>query len=225
METATAHDNQGKPLLEVHMGGIYTLEHIARDSQEDHPSIMLIMAAYLRSNSPHDPKKKSPALREDNKAVVKVLRDRHWQGREQDPMWIELRSVNLLGADLIAANLPWARFHSIYLRGAILSGADLSEASLRMADLSLADLSEADLSRANLEDADLTEANLSGANLGEAILGRATLRAANLNGAKIDQKWALIWTKEDGSLPFNGEPVWVDDDDQEDEVVEEEQED
>src|SRR5712691_8827678 len=42
----------GRPNLEVRLGGIYALERIARDSPRDHWTIMEILTAYVRQNAP-----------------------------------------------------------------------------------------------------------------------------------------------------------------------------
>jgi uncharacterized protein YjbI with pentapeptide repeats len=87
--------------------------------------------------------------------------------------------IDLLGADLRAANLRGAN-----LRGADLRGADLSRANLGGADLREADLHWANLREANLHWADLISANLSGAYVGRANLSLADLSGANLRNVK-----------------------------------------
>ena len=42
----------GKKILEIRLGGIYALERIAKDSKKDHWTIMEILTAYVRENSP-----------------------------------------------------------------------------------------------------------------------------------------------------------------------------
>jgi hypothetical protein len=37
--------------LDVRVGGIYALERIARDSHRDHPTIMEVLAAFIREHS------------------------------------------------------------------------------------------------------------------------------------------------------------------------------
>jgi uncharacterized protein YjbI with pentapeptide repeats len=87
-------------------------------------------------------------------------------------MWLRCedggRRANLIGADLIRANLIRAN-----LSGADLSRADLSRANLSGANLSGADLSKADLSGSDLSGADLSRADLSGADLSRADLSGA----------------------------------------------------
>ncbi len=103
--------------------------------------------------------------------------------------------VDLLGADLRAANLSRAN-----LRGADLSGADLSGANLRGADLSGADLSGANLREASLHWADLIAANLSMAYVGRTDLSLADFGGADLRNVKdltvgqLDQAYSLEGT-------------------------------
>jgi uncharacterized protein YjbI with pentapeptide repeats len=103
--------------------------------------------------------------------------------------------VDLCGADLSAASLPYARLVRInlgeanlsksYLCAANLSKAYLSEVNLSRSDLSWANLSGADLFGANLSGADLTRADLSGANLNGANLAGCRLSGANLSEADL----------------------------------------
>jgi hypothetical protein len=87
--------------------------------------------------------------------------------------------VDLLGADLRAADLG-----GVNLRGANLRGADLSRANLGGADLRGADLSGTNLREANLHWADLISANLSGAYVGKTEVSLADLSGADLSSVK-----------------------------------------
>ena len=81
-----------------------------------------------------------------------------------------LRDAGLICADLSGADLIWADLRGADLRDADLSGANLSGANLRDADLRSADLSDADLRSADLSDADLRDANLICADLSCAVI-------------------------------------------------------
>jgi hypothetical protein len=48
-------DNEGNQLLEVRLGGIYALERMARESEENHWPIMEILTAYFRHHAPWPP--------------------------------------------------------------------------------------------------------------------------------------------------------------------------
>ena len=92
--------------------------------------------------------------------------------------------ANLVGADLVGADLGGANLVGADLVGADLRGANLVGADLVGADLGGAYLVGADLRGASLGGADLVGADLRGANLGGADLGGAYLRGANLRGAR-----------------------------------------
>ena len=79
------------------------------------------------------------------------------------------------------------------LRGVDLRGADLSWANLTRADLSGADLGWANMRGANLSGANLRRADLSGANLSGADLSWAYLRGADLRGAYLDFSCWPLW--------------------------------
>ena len=46
-----AIDQLGHPELDVRLGGIYALERIARDSQDDHPQVVEVLTAYVREHA------------------------------------------------------------------------------------------------------------------------------------------------------------------------------
>lgn len=107
----------------------------------------------------------------------------------------DLRSRNLVGAELKYADLSNANLAGVDLSGAQLERADLRGANLRganlqNADLSLAILANADLRNANLREARLIatvvqEADLRQADLTEAWIAESNFTRANLIGAKL----------------------------------------
>jgi hypothetical protein len=46
-----AIEQLGHEKLDVRIGGIYALERIARDSPRDHPTVMAVLAAFIREHS------------------------------------------------------------------------------------------------------------------------------------------------------------------------------
>src|SRR5215471_21690303 len=46
-----AIEQLGSEKLDVRIGGIYALERIARDSVRDHPTVMEVLAAFIRDHS------------------------------------------------------------------------------------------------------------------------------------------------------------------------------
>ena len=187
-----AIDQLGSEQLDVRLGGIYSLERIAKESETDHGPIMEVLTAYLRERAPWPPRTDFVALglqapadaaidtirvRTDVQAAVTVIGRRDVT---KDTDRLLLIAVDLRHADISGANLSGAN-----LFAADPSGADLSQADLSQADLSQADLSAALLSHANLSGALLSEANLSGAHLSQADLSKADLSGADLAGADL----------------------------------------
>ena len=189
-------EKDGKPNLEVRLGGIYALERIARDSPRDHWTIMEVLTAYVRQNAPRlppsfpgDPDQPterelwieswSPAKpRVDVQAILTVLGRRIVKVDDPEPGRVDLHDTNLQGADLTGAGLARA-----FLLRTDLAGATLRRASLEAADLSGANLEGADLRSAYLELTRLRSARLQGANLSGARLPGADLSAAHLQRA------------------------------------------
>ncbi|MEU4836599.1 pentapeptide repeat-containing protein [Streptosporangium sp. NPDC023615] len=183
-----AIEQLGSDKLDIRLGGIYALERIARDSARDHPTVMEVLAAFVREHS-HDTetdeagkvKPPGPGVRTDLQAALTVIGRRavaHDTGAK-----INLASANLSSANLAHADLAGAHLADADLAGADLADANLAGADLADADLTDADLADANLTRANLTRTDLTDADLAGANLNGAKLTHAGLVGAGLVGA------------------------------------------
>ena len=181
--------------LDVRIGGIRALEHVARDSPRHHPAVMEVLAAFIRERSrqhwppPHpggQARERSP--RPDVQAAITVV-GRRLAERDLSP-------VDLAGSDLTGADLTGA-----VLADAVLARADLLAAKLVRADLSGADLGGARLTGANLDGADLTGADLTDADLVDANLASAELTGAELTGAlwPIDGPVPAGWERHTGS--------------------------
>ena len=63
-------DDAGNRLFEVRIGGIYALERISRESEEDYWPIMEILTAYVRQHAPWPPEESQQT---EGKAVDKTL--------------------------------------------------------------------------------------------------------------------------------------------------------
>ena len=133
---------------------------------------------------------------------------------------LNLRRINLSGADLTDAKLSGVDLTEADLTDAKLCGAQLWNINLQSAFLIGADLTGAKLSSANLINANLTGGNLTGADLSEssmagaelwgailtdaqvwgADLSRAKLTSANLNRAKLRSANLSLASLEDASL-------------------------
>ncbi len=153
---AKAIEELGSSNLAVRVGGVYALERIARDSARDHPTIVAVLAAFIREQS---------------------IEQRPSRGAESGQV------AHKTGPDVLAAATVIARRDHSHDREPLdLSGADLRGAKLPNAALAGADLSKAVLSGANLSAADLTGANLKGARLDGADLRHARLDDATMSG-------------------------------------------
>jgi hypothetical protein len=177
----------------VRIGGIYSLERIAKDSPKDHWTIMEVLTAYVRQNSPLPPKGKAASpIPIDIQSALTVIGRRNSK-QESAEKRLDLSFSNLSGAELWDANLSGAKLGGANLSEADLRGANLFRADLGQANLFRADLSEANLEGANLSSgANLAQANLSGANLSGALLmlanlSEADLSEANLSGASFSE--------------------------------------
>jgi Pentapeptide repeats (8 copies) len=184
-----AIEQLGSDKLDVRIGGIYALERVARDSPRDHPTVMEVLAAFIREHSRE--------MFLEVRAAATVIGRRNPK-HDRQPVNLDgaklttadlsgayLSGAFLVGADLTHADLSDADLTRAYLSGANLSGANLIGADLARANLIGADLSGADLTSADLIGADLTGADLIGADLTSADLTRANLTRANLSGANL----------------------------------------
>ena len=194
-----AIEQLGSDKLDVRIGAIYALERVARDSPRDHPTLMEVLAAFIREHSreqwpPVKPEAEPPrrTTRPDVQAAVTVIGRRNLEHdrlainlADADLPYVDLGGANLDGANLSGANLIRAKLIIANLRGANLNIANLRGARLCGADLSGADLTGADLSSAILTGADLVIAILTSADLHNADLRNAILTDADLTGAGL----------------------------------------
>jgi hypothetical protein len=110
--------------ITVRLGGIYALERIANNSEDDHWTIMEVLTAFVREPPPLEEKKtegKQPQqkLRIDIQAALTVIGQRNYKN-ETENQKLDLHNTNLQTANL---------------REAILKGALLYEANLQRANL------------------------------------------------------------------------------------------
>jgi hypothetical protein len=189
-------DDKGNPRLEIRIGGIYSLEQIAREDSSGsyYRAVMEVLTAYVRKNAPWYPHKakRVAILSADILAIVDVLRLRKKDpALEEVPVHIELYRVqlnlqrtDLYGASLWRADLSGANLQSTNLQEANLFDADLGSANLQGANLQKATIHQAELQQANLRGANLREADLLWANIPLAHLEGTDLRGANLKGVR-----------------------------------------
>ena len=171
-------DDKSNKLFEIRIGGIYALEQIARESEEDYWPTMEVLTAYVRQHSPRRvPKerhkdmqgeageKRSSRTRvrlldPDIQAIMSVIRRRSRSFKHGESEPLDLRVTYLEKANLWKADLSGVLLWGADLSGANLSGSNLSKAYLMGVEFSAADLQGADLRGANLRGAKLTQAQL-----------------------------------------------------------------
>lgn len=179
--------------MEVRVGGIYMLEHLASESSSEYWLTIEILTAFVRERAapqrfpanggelPEHRQQSDLPIPTDIQAVMKVLSRRDISKDRLDRQ-IELRGSNLRAADLNGVKLPGADLWKVNLCEAQLWHAQLAGASLGRANLR-----DASLWQANLEGAYLWKVNLQGANLTEANLAQANLEESNLKDANLHQ--------------------------------------
>ena len=190
---AKAVEQIGSDKEEVVIGGIYSLERIAKDSPKDQWTIMEVLAAFVRKNSPISDANSEPVTIDVQTALTVIGRRNPDQDNIQEDKGtknLKLRDSNLKEADLYRANLKGANLYRANLRRAYLENATLESSNLIMANLVEAyligsNLGDADIREANLASAKLEDANLAGANLGHTNLTDVNLKGTNLAGANL----------------------------------------
>lgn len=192
--------------IEQRLGGIYTLERIAKESPDDYWTVMETLTAFVRerakwqeptvpvavpapselwqSGPQCDVARPTPAT--DIAAVLEVIRRRPWPSIAELKEFLQ-REVDREFSEIEAAVnerkrwLDW-RFN---LSATDLRGADLREAHLEGAYLRGAHLEGAWLPGAHLDGASLFEAHLDGVNLDGARVDGAILRGADFKDAHL----------------------------------------
>ena len=187
-----ATDQLGNPAIEIRLGGIYALRRIANESEKDYWSIMEILTAYVRKNSPFIGNSKLEVLKSthnqvgdtqdainirtqcmvspDVDAIIKIIR----KGKSFFLYGKNEEHLDLQRAYLWNINLSEAFLDACSFEGTFLQLVNFRNTQLPYAYFVGAILINADLRGANLKQAEFLDANLQGANL----------QGANLRGAK-----------------------------------------
>jgi hypothetical protein len=188
-----AVDHLGSDNPDVRLGGIYTLERIAKDSEADRRTVQSVLGAFVRNHAPWPvgapDGPEHPTARVDERIPRLQYRAPDVQGAigilgrrlpYPDPVQLYLARTDLRGAFLNGARLSNANLRHTNLARAVMRGADL-----RGSDLQDADLRQAWMDRAQLTGADLSHAYLQAARLIGAVLVNAKLIGADLRGANL----------------------------------------
>jgi Pentapeptide repeats (8 copies) len=167
----------------MRLGGIYTLERIARESLIEHWPVMETLTAFVRERAPE---KREPVSTEDTDLddlpVFSTDESLYEDGSNYGP----LGPIPKPGTDIAAAlsvvkrrsrrAQTWERANGLQidLRGSDLRGTDLSGINLESADLR-----KASLEQANLEGANLRGALLEGARMWRVMLTISIIHSTN----------------------------------------------
>lgn len=213
-QLGATHDDNSKN-LELRLGGIYALARIARESEEDHWSIMEVLTAYVRDRDPWRPFEGQQG--EEDATIEKSEEDSGRSRGESKPSEVpslpapappdiqaimtvirrrtryfgdgEPEPLNLNQTNLTRVNLRGANLRGANLLGANLLGASLIGADLRGAYLSFDPVRERYLWGASLIGADLRGAHLEGTHLGG--VERTKLTQAQLEVTSGDETTVL----------------------------------
>jgi hypothetical protein len=170
-----AIDQLGHESLDVRLGGIYALERITRDSEQDRSTIAEVLTAFVRGHAPWP--RSRPGQPPEDLPVEDITPLQRWAPDVQAALTVLGRREPAFGPDLDLRHTD--------LRGANLRRAYLEDAVLEGACLQKANLSHAQLRAAHLEDAQLQGALLYGARMRSAHLERAQLQAGPRHSAEL----------------------------------------
>ncbi|MDR0863184.1 MAG: pentapeptide repeat-containing protein [Oscillospiraceae bacterium] len=115
----------------IRIGGIYALEKLAMESEEDSARIAEVLCAYLRSARPRNDEAEPIAWTNDLQALVTVLsRLNEKYNKNYRRFWIDISRTDLRGANLSDTNLSRANLIETNLCDAQLIGTNLRGANL-----------------------------------------------------------------------------------------------
>jgi uncharacterized protein YjbI with pentapeptide repeats len=181
-----AVDQLGHPALDVRLGGIYSLERLARESREHHAPIIEILAAFVREHAPWPGRAGARAGNGARPGAGAATGGQPAEARARPPTDVQA-ALTILGRRVLAndTDAPIGLAHTA-LAGATLTGAHLERALLSGANLEGADLFKANLKAADLEGTSLRGAGLLLANLNDTVLWGANAEGARLYGANLE---------------------------------------
>jgi hypothetical protein len=182
-----AVEQLGSEQLEVRLGAIYALERIMIDSVRDHPTIVEVLAAFIREHTDRERfEEKEPPEKPatDVQASLTVL-GRRPRGRIERPGGIDLRRTFLRGANLRHSWFDGAHFDHADLSEAELFDTQLAEANLTGARLTGAWLLNTVMSGTRLVNAHLTSAQIASADFTGAFMRDADFTSAAIGNTRL----------------------------------------
>jgi hypothetical protein len=197
-------DRAGDEHLQARLGGIYALERLARDSPPDHPIVVEVLSAFIRTNAarpkatpssdtPHDdiqariyPTPDCPKLEiaADMQAALTVL-GRRDVSHDRPGQRIDLRRACLNGANLMGYNFTRADFSSSSLAYANFQFATLSRARFINTDLYSAFFTQAKVDHATFANAHLNSVFIAESDFRETLFISATLANSHIQDSQV----------------------------------------
>ncbi|SDG05853.1 Pentapeptide repeat-containing protein [Methanolobus vulcani] len=176
-----AVEHLGSDKTEIRLGGIYALERIAKDSEKDHWSIMEILTAYIRENSPRklaDDSGIDDILPIEIRSIIEVI---NWRNNESENEHnvLDFSYSYLQYANFNSSKLKYASFVDSYIWGGKFVEADLERSTFLFAELNNSDLSNANLTESIFVEADLTNTIIKNASVKNAQFAGATFKNAD----------------------------------------------
>lgn len=179
-----AVDQLGSTNPTIRAGGIFALGSIAKDSPQDHETVMVLLSTFLQVEAPVSDKFderdwqsfRGAVPLQDLSAAASVIGRRNLSNERPLPE----KTCSRLGGDNFPCilNLRGADFSAMDLAEANLDHADLTGSAFNHANMPFASFRFADLQGADLRGANLRLADLTGANLTFAILDTTNLHLA-----------------------------------------------
>ena len=125
-----AIEHLGAQRLELRIVGIYALEKIAKDSSEDHWTVVEVLTAFIRSwarwrDETGQKDRQDTQVSADVQAALTVIGRRAMTYADGEDERLDLHATNLRGASLRDARLEGANLIGAHLEGADLRGAQL----------------------------------------------------------------------------------------------------
>jgi uncharacterized protein YjbI with pentapeptide repeats len=170
--------------MEVRLGGIYTLERIARDSPNDHWTVMQLLIGFVEDRA------KEPDafdfLAKDITAALTAIGKRNV---ENDPKFVtrtgaqHLTKLELRASYLCFATLSWLNFDRAKLELVNLSSSQLVMVSLKYASIGDCAISQTWFFSGELTGAFFEKCNLSGSKFVETVVKDCRFSGCDLTGA------------------------------------------
>ncbi|WP_437098743.1 pentapeptide repeat-containing protein [Streptomyces sp. enrichment culture] len=195
--------------MTVRIGGIFSLERIAKDSKDDRPTVVELLTAHIRENSRDDPRSpKDTHVTADVQAALTVLGRRsvalsdakldfyhcglgeaHLRGDYRGSMFYysNLTGASFSGAQLDGAGLSFCEAERAAFTRSTARGADFVNAIYRKCWFLAADLTNSDFYGCDLSESDFGRRYAEDGNppFPPAVLTNARFTRAKLNGTNL----------------------------------------